>query len=436
MTEHRSRRAAQRGTDLFVLVGAPADTGNLGVSALGESVLNAITKFRPTAEALVFDNGQGRRKAHSASGVPHTRDGAWISRRIHRSESLWNMDFASRVPVLSNRNVRSIKQSAACLDISGGDSFTDLYGSRRWQLITIPKNISLRLGVPLVLLPQTYGPFAQAERRQRAAEILRGSAMAWSRDEAGYHMLRELLGEDFDMNRHREGVDVAFALPAVRPGGLSEELQRVLDSDDAEVVVGLNISGLVMNDQPTSTERFGLALDYRKVIVSLAQRLLAEVADRLVLVPHVQGPSAESDERAIQAIQATLDADDRVLAIPSGLDASETKWCISRLDWFCGTRMHSTIAALSTGVPSAAIAYSAKTEAVFESCGQRSAVVDGRVTRTDDAVDRLIANAEMRRQTRDRLEGPSAAIVHRSQQQFADVFDVIDAIGSVEGGGH
>ena len=51
------------------------------------------------------------------------------------------------------------------------------------------------------------------------------------------------------------------------------------------------------------------------------------------------------------------------------LDASEVKWCISKLDWFVGSRMHATIAALSSGVPCAAIAYSRKFRGVFATLG-------------------------------------------------------------------
>ena len=54
---------------------------------------------------------------------------------------------------------------------------------------------------------------------------------------------------------------------------------------------------------------------------------------------------------------------------------------IGRLDWFCGTRMHSTIAALSSGTPAAAMAYSPKFQGVFGLCDLGHRVVD--LTKSD-----------------------------------------------------
>ncbi len=66
------------------------------------------------------------------------------------------------------------------------------------------------------------------------------------------------------------------------------------------------------------------------------------------------------------------------------------KGLIACVDWFCGTRMHATIAGLSSGVPTAAVAYSIKTKGVFESCDQGHRVVTTD-TPTTDAIDLLAA---------------------------------------------
>jgi polysaccharide pyruvyl transferase WcaK-like protein len=65
------------------------------------------------------------------------------------------------------------------------------------------------------------------------------------------------------------------------------------------------------------------------------------------------------------------------------------KWIIARLDWVCSARLHCAIAALSSAVPAAAIAYSDKAIGVFETCGQREAVADPRVLTTEELVERL-----------------------------------------------
>ena len=41
--------------------------------------------------------------------------------------------------------------------ISGGDSFSDIYGIRRFLYVSLPQVLVLLMGKPLVLLPQTLG---------------------------------------------------------------------------------------------------------------------------------------------------------------------------------------------------------------------------------------------------------------------------------------
>lgn len=399
------------------LFGAAADTGNLGVAALGEATLHSLHSLVPDARLLVFDNGRGRRRSPESVAIAHERDGAWISRRMYRPESLWSMRVSGRTRIPANRNITSMRQAAAVLDISGGDSFTDLYGKARWNLVVLPKLIALDLGTPLILLPQTYGPFASTRRRDVAASIVRRARSAWTRDADGLDALRALLGDDFDPTRHREGVDVAFALPRCEPPESSR-----LEWPTAGVVVGLNVSGLLMN-RVVQASKFGVTLDYQHVVMEVARRLLRDVADHLVLVPHVRGGGSESDDRACHTLADELAEPERVSVLPCGLTAGQTKWFISRMDWFCGTRMHATIAALSTGVPSAAIAYSLKTRGVFETCGMEHAVVDARTTGSDEAVEKIMELAVRRHIDRDLLDLRVGEVVHRSSQQFAEILD-------------
>src|SRR5688572_10406244 len=199
------------------LFGAAGDTSNLGVSALMTSAVAAIARAHPRAEVTVFDNGWGTR-----SGIVRVGDqdfavryrGARLSRRLYRPESLWNMRLAAWTGWQGNPGTRAMADADAILDVSGGDSFGDLYGEKRFRAMTLPKQIALRLGRPLVLLPQTYGPFRDRSAERLAASLVRRSAMAWARCARSFETLKQLLGTDFDPSRHREGVDMAFALEA------------------------------------------------------------------------------------------------------------------------------------------------------------------------------------------------------------------------------
>lgn len=410
------------------LFGAPGDTANLGVSALLESVLAGIVERRPDARVTVFDNGLGARRARLAVGdavVDYDLLGARLSKRFHRPESMHQMRAAALLGGRLNTGTRAMVESDAVLDISGGDSFTDLYGAARWQAVEMPKRLALQLGRPLVLLPQTYGPYRDPGARRRAEHIVRSATVCWARDERSFATLRELAGDDLDPDRHRAGVDVAFGLPPRRPpGSLGTTVEGWL-ADRSSPLVGLNVSGLLFND-PGARARFGLADDYRAVIDGIVARLLAESDARIVLLPHVVVPegAVESDltaSRAVAEAAAAAGHPDRVALAPVLRSPGETKWLISQFDWFCGTRMHATIAALSSGVPVSAIAYSGKVQGVFETCGQGDAVADARTLVAPDVVEVVWRSFEDRKRAADGLAPAAAAVRERAAAQMDSI---------------
>mgnify|MGYP001402473369 CR=1 FL=1 len=74
------------------------------------------------------------------------------------------MTFITIAVLFSVLNLLTYSDTAASdahavLDISGGDSFTDLYGPWRFRAILAPKQIAIRARKPLIMLPQTIGPF-------------------------------------------------------------------------------------------------------------------------------------------------------------------------------------------------------------------------------------------------------------------------------------
>jgi len=408
-------------TDLYnmSLFGGGFDTGNMGVSALTRSYIDSVQSRVAQTQMHIYDHGRGSR--HDAGVRYH---GARWSRCIHQNDSIHNIQFALLVRGSWNPAAQSIRNADAIFDISGGDSFTDLYGMWRYGYVVLPKQIALRYRKPLFLLPQTYGPFRSRKAHSIAQRIVRSAAMAWARDERSFMVLKELLGDAFDPRKHRCGVDLAFLLDSREPPRQSQELLGWLDADGP--VAGLNISGLIYNQPERAREQYGLALDYREAVHALALRVLETPEARLLLVPHVapaRGDSPEDDARACAAAREALPAGlrERVLVGPVFDDPRCAKWLIRRCDWFCGTRMHSTIASLSTGVPTATLAYSGKAQGVFETCGQGEYVADMRSLSTEEAVG-LVAHCWMKREMigaslRESIPG----VLERAEEQMDEI---------------
>ena len=414
----------------IALFGAAGDTGNLGVSALMHSILGGVARSARGSLITVFDNGWGLREVEARlNGVPfaYRRCGARLSRRYHRAESYANMHLASLFGGLWNIGSKTVLEADAVWDVSGGDSFGDLYGARHLRAILAPKLLALRHKKPLILLPQTYGPFRDDVSRRRAGEIARKSRLAWARDERSYAALRELAGAGFDPVRHRAGVDLAFALETHEPAHpLPEPIATWLLAGDRPLV-GVNVSGLIHNDEEAPL-KYGLTVDYRRLVRILLERLLGETEARIVLVPHVVPTEVQIESDLDAAVEVRLalgpEAEERVAVLPAGLDANETKSVLARLDWFSGTRMHSAIGALSSGVPTAGLAYSLKTRGVFESCGQGERVADLREGDADTALAAIWRCFEERDVIRRELAEQIPAVRARAEEELAQTLEV------------
>lgn len=307
-----------------------------------------------------------------------------------------------------------IRSSQVILDISGGDSFTDMYGPARFAAITAPKLIAVENQKPLVLLPQTYGPFRDASCRKIAARLVGAARCCWARDPRSFAVLAELLGNSFDPKRHRCGVDVAFLLPRGRAARLSS---------DAASPVGVNVSGLIWNSPTAGREFYSFKADYREAVTRTVAGIAASVP--VLLVPHVVTPRGhyESDRDACESLLAQLPAAVRgnVRISPDLANSCDAKGLISQCSWFLGTRMHSTIAALSSGVPTGAISYSDKTLGVFETCGQGEHVHDPRHLGTDELVERVMRSFERREGARASLATHLPGVLAKANEQMDEL---------------
>jgi colanic acid/amylovoran biosynthesis protein len=76
-----------------------------------------------------------------------------------------------------NRWLQAVQEADVALAVSGGDSFSDIYGLGRFMYVALPQLLVMAVGKPLVLLPQTIGPFAGPTARAIARAIVRYSRL-------------------------------------------------------------------------------------------------------------------------------------------------------------------------------------------------------------------------------------------------------------------
>lgn len=417
-----------------VIQGADPTTTNMGVSALFATAVAGVHRRCPKASITVVDGLLGRRRVDvrvdGGDPIPITLVGARTGMRFYRPENFHTLGLLQRFGRLGSRlspTLRAVSEADIVLDASGGDSFTDLYGPVRWIWVSSMKRIAIRCRVPLLMLPKTYGPFA--ENRSEAANLIRSSRACWSRDARSHAILEDLLGDRYDPSRHRRGVDMAFGLEPRRPGKLPPFLAEEQGPEAGSELIGLNVSGLVYNDPKVAFERYGFKAHYREIIERFVKWVLEATKARLLLVPHVMSrpPSHESDLQACESVCGEWRSrfPDRIDISSIGYDQNEIKWVISRCDWFCGTRMHATIAGLSTCTATSTVSYSDKALGVFESCGLGNEVFDPRTMDTESVVCAMIESYRRRDDSRRVLEARIPGVKATADRQMDDIVEVI-----------
>ena len=272
------------------------------------------------------------------------------------------------------------KAADLMIDIGGGDSFADIYGGRRLRRMFILKYLTHLAGTPLVMAPQTIGPFTSKVSLFLAKLSMKRCAIVATRDDLSTQAAR-------DMGVTRDlviGSDVALRLPYDAP-----------TKTEGPTKVGINVSGLLMGGGYTGQNEFGLQMDYPGLIRDLITHFQS-IKTEVHLIPHVIVPegrsTGEDDYRASQALQK--DFPDTILA-PAFATPSQAKSYIADMDFFMGARMHACIAAFSSDVPVIPMAYSRKFAGLFGSIGY-----DHTVDCTSDTADaiksKIIAGFENR----------------------------------------
>lgn len=405
------------------ILGASLDVDNRGVLALGVSLARLLTRASPETE-IFFHYGSSaggtKRLAGFEEDVTVTVHNCRTSPKSRLAQHILVIlglallhRLGWRVPATANPWLRSLLDADLIGEIRGGDSFSDIYGFRRFLLGSLPLLSVALLGRPYVMLPQTYGPFRLRASRVLATFMLRRAATILTRDRNCLSLVEELCGQTPTFCP-----DVAFTLEPLEPEKLRLTPSH-LDLKRDELLVGLNVSGLLYMGGYTGRNMFGLRSNYRELVDRLIVALLTSTDARILLVPHVFG--SEQEEEACVSLLSSHGTSHpgRLFAVTQPLSERELKWIIGRTHFFIGARMHACIAALSQFVPTVGLAYSDKFLGVFESAGLGRTVVDLRKRGTPEVIEETLAalarRDELGKQLRSRIPAVQEAILHTFQ---------------------
>lgn len=414
------------------IMGTSVSSGNRGVLALGTSLVNLCASAAKPCEVVLMLGHDNNRPVPLLVGgqtrlvrVINCR----LSLRSRPSDHLAWILLATMLyrlsPVVALRRflsrstpwIAALEEADIVGDVRGGDSFSDLYGMRRFLLGFLMAWTVLLVKRTMVQFPQTFGPYKSALARRLAQHLLKRSSVVIARDEKSRQVASELIGPQREVWL---SPDVAFSLEAIRPHHI--ELEPPLHGPVPPGLIGLNVNGLMFNGGYTRNNMFDLRLDYQRFLPYLVTALLMEHTGELWLMPHTYAPpnSVQSDPAACHQLYRMLPETlkGRVRIITGEYDQHEIKGLIGLCDFFVGSRMHACIAALSQGVPCVGVGYSIKFEGVFGSVGLHDWVIDGRETTNEHAVPRILELYRRRDLVRDSLK----VNVEQARARLDDIF--------------
>ncbi|WP_210480604.1 polysaccharide pyruvyl transferase family protein [Naasia sp. SYSU D00948] len=228
------------------------------------------------------------------------------------------------------------------LDTGAGDSFADIYGPRRITRMLYVQLAARRLRIPLVLTPQTVGPFRTRRFRLGARMVLKRAAFVAARDSASAAYAASLR-RPVDV----VATDVVFALPQPAPGPARDVL--------------LNVSGLLWNSSAHADPEH-----YRTQIRALITGLRDRGREVALLAHVIDNPTADNDVPVVRELAEELGLE---AVVPASLD--EVRSAVSSARLVIGSRMHACLNAISTGTPAIAWAYSRKFAPLLGDLGWR-----------------------------------------------------------------
>lgn len=227
------------------------------------------------------------------------------------------------------------------LDTRAGDSFADIYGRPRHRRMGLMHEAAHRAGVPVVLTPQTVGPFQTREGRLLARRTLTTAALTMARDGESLRVARALGSRSAVLT-----TDVCFALSQPEPAAARHD-------------VLLNVSGLLWQPNPHVEHQL-----YRQVVTGLVERLRSDGREVTLLAHVLDSPVPDNDGPTVRALATELG-----LAAIVPADLAEARTVIAGAEVLLGSRMHACLNALSVGTPAVPLAYSRKFAPLFDRLG-------------------------------------------------------------------
>lgn len=257
---------------------------------------------------------------------------------------------------------RFVRNIACVAAINGGDGFSDIYGEDLYNSRLREIKLAMKIKVPLIILPQTIGPFKNPKILSEAKRIMEYAEAIYVRDTK---YIKEL-----------EKMGIKYQLTNDLSAYMKPEAWNIDVQPDS---IGVNVSGLAYSNN--FLDLAGQFKHYPELMKKLVQHFQKK-GKTVYIIPHAYGynnPEKDNDDMiSSREFYNSLEDKTNIVLIDKDLISPQVKYVISKMSFFIGTRMHANFAAIFTKVPVFGLAYSFKFQGAFENNGiyNRTAMIN------------------------------------------------------------
>lgn len=292
---------------------------------------------------------------------------------------------------------------------SGGTSLVEQYDldPKLFEL-----EIARLLGRPVILLPQSLGPFADARNQRRVRAVVADAARVLVRDQRSLDHLKDI---GADTSSTHVVPDVVFSLTGERS---LARLRHRESPDRPQIAVSVRDCRRFF--EGSTAERDAQEDRYEQAVADLATYLVSTVGASVTFISTCQGlPGYWTDDSKVALrVAARMDssAQDAVRVDRAYHGTNELIDRLGETDLVVSTRLHGAILALASGTPILPISYEFKTHEVMGQLGLGEFVTDIRGITAADLKKRYTALVQALPQLRGPLSGRLAAVVADSRK--------------------
>ncbi len=264
------------------------------------------------------------------------------------------------VPGQQGRVLREFCEADAAVFVPGGYFIAPHAAHRHWLRHVAAALVARWLGLPTHFFACTIGPFHGRHNAWLARRALNHPHRIYVREQSSYAALARIAPR----SRHAMTGDAGFLLPSC-PAQQVEALSQRLLAHDHRPALGVSVRdyGFPGHPDPSAQRRH-----YLDAVAKAIEHAVRHLGMTVYLVPQVLADEV-NDLSVAREVLALLGDTGHVHLIDQDLDPRELKGLYGRFDLFMGVRMHANIFALSSGVPTVAIAYEPKTEGIMQQLG-------------------------------------------------------------------